>query len=72
MLRLTQKKKIKIRLTGAERVVGTLELFARCKVFAFRCNALEVIRVVLVACVVEIREELNSQKQARLTSVLSD
>jgi hypothetical protein len=72
MLRLTQKKKFKIRLTGAERVVGTLELFARCKVFAFRCNALEVIRVVLEACVAEIREELNSQKKAWLTSVLSD
>jgi hypothetical protein len=52
MLRLTHQKKFKRGRTGAERVVGTLELLAWCKVFAFRCNTLEVIRVVLEACVV--------------------
>ena len=36
-------------LTGAERVVGSLELFTRSKVLALGRNALEVIRVVLEA-----------------------
>ena len=36
-------------LTGAERVVGSLELFTRSKVLALGRDALEVIRVVLEA-----------------------
>ena len=36
-------------LTGAERVVGPLELFTRSKVLALGRDALEVIRVVLEA-----------------------
>ncbi len=30
-------------------MIGTLELLARCEIFAFSCNTLEVIRVVLKA-----------------------
>jgi hypothetical protein len=56
-LRLALKKgNFKEERTGAKRVVGTPELLARCKIFAFSCDAFEVICVVLEACVVESGE----------------
>ena len=40
------------RLTGAKRVVRTLELLAWCEILALSGDALEVVGVILVACTV--------------------
>lgn len=51
-------------LTGAQRVVGALELLAWCKILAFGGDAFEVIRVILVACVDELKAQSNAPIKA--------
>jgi hypothetical protein len=70
---MDSEESLKRRHTGAKRVISTPELLAWRKIFAFSRNTLEVVRVVLEACVVRLgKSQIQQKRNPSLTNALFD